>query len=84
MFRYTVTVGGTTFTVSKLKEAGYLRTTKEVADKMKDRKEDLRERYEERRDKVRKKLAENILFRAKIYASSKSLSHLPSAQGCKL
>ena len=57
MFRYTVTVGGTTFTVSKLKEAGYLRTTKEVADKMKDRKEDLRERYEERRDKVRNELA---------------------------
>jgi hypothetical protein len=40
--RYTVTVGGTTFTVSKLKEAGYLRTTREVAEKMKDRGEDLK------------------------------------------
>ncbi len=65
MFRYTVTVGGTTFTVSKLKEAGYLRTTKEVADKMKDRKEDLRERYEERRDKVRRELAGNIFYSCK-------------------
>lgn len=51
--RYTVTLGGTTFTVAKLKEAGYLRTTREVADKMKDKKDDLRERYEETREKVK-------------------------------
>ena len=48
-----MTLGGTTFTVAKLKEAGYLRTTREVADKMKDKKDDLRERYEETREKVK-------------------------------
>ena len=48
-----MTLGGTTFTVAKLKEVGYLRTTREVADKMKDKKDDLRERYEETREKVK-------------------------------
>ena len=43
--RYTVTVGGTTVVISKLKDTGYLKSTSEVAAKMKDKKEDLKEKY---------------------------------------
>ena len=35
MFRYTVTVGGTTFTVTKLTQMGYLSTSREMATKVK-------------------------------------------------
>ena len=35
MFRYTVTVGGTTFTITKLTQMGYLSTSREMATKVK-------------------------------------------------
>jgi len=47
-FRYTVTVGGTTFTIAKLKDTGYLKSTTEVAEKIKDAKEDMKDKYGER------------------------------------
>ena len=34
MFRYTVTVGGTTFTITKLTQMGYLSTSREMATKV--------------------------------------------------
>merc|ERR1711976_903935 len=52
--RYTVTVGGTTLTIAKLKDTGYLKSTSEFAGKMKDKSDDMKEkyRYEERKDKM--------------------------------
>ncbi|XP_023338457.1 uncharacterized protein C18orf19 homolog A-like isoform X1 [Eurytemora carolleeae] len=62
--RYTVTVGGTTFTITKLTQMGYLSTSREMATKVKDKademneiyqtkKEDIKEKYEERKDKFK-------------------------------
>merc|ERR1712096_494124 len=56
--RYTVTVGGTTIAISKLKDTGYLKSTSEVADKLKDKRDDMKEKYkyEERKDMVEDKI----------------------------
>jgi len=56
--RYTVTVGGTTLTIAKLKDTGYLKSTSEFAEKMKDKSDDMKEKYkyEERKDKMEDKL----------------------------
>jgi hypothetical protein len=51
--RYTITVAGTTLTISKLKDTGYLKSTSEVAEKIKDKTDDLKEKYEDQRDKVK-------------------------------
>merc|ERR1711915_957251 len=40
--RYTVTVGGTTVAITKLKDTGYLKSTSEFADKFKESKEKMR------------------------------------------
>ena len=58
MLRYTVTVGGTTFTVTKLTQTGYLRTSKEMATKVKDRADDLNERYQTRKEDIKEKYEE--------------------------
>jgi len=54
-FRYTVTVGGTTYTVSKLTDMGYLKTSKQMADSVKDKKDDLKEKYETKKDDLKEK-----------------------------
>jgi len=56
--RYTVTVGGTSIAIAKLKDTGYLKSTSEVADKLKDKRDDMKEKYkyEERKDKVEEKI----------------------------
>ena len=56
--RDTVTVGGTTFTVTKLTQTGYLRTSKEMATKVKDRADDLNERYPTRKEDIKEKYEE--------------------------
>lgn len=63
--RYTVTVGGTTIAIAKLKDTGYLKSTSEVAERMKDKKDDIKEKYkyEERKDMVEDKI-DNIKERA--------------------
>merc|ERR1712025_355817 len=55
--RYTVTVGGTTMAIAKLKDTGYLKSTSEMAEKMKDKRDDMKEKYkyEERKDLVEDK-----------------------------
>merc|ERR1712025_1386509 len=55
--RYTVTVGGTTIAIAKLKDTGYLKSTSEMAEKMKDKRDDMKEKYkyEERKDLVEDK-----------------------------
>ncbi len=45
--RYTVTVAGTTLTVRHLRRKGYLRTTRQVRDKFKDKTGDIKDRMEE-------------------------------------
>jgi len=64
--RYTVTVGGTTIAIAKLKDTGYLKSTSEVAERMKDRKDDIKEKYkyEKRKDMVEDKI-DNIKERMK-------------------
>jgi len=56
--RYTVTVGGTTLAISKLKDTGYLKSTSEVAEKIKDKRDDMKEKYkyDERKELVEDKI----------------------------
>jgi len=54
-FRYTVTVGGTTYSVSKLTDMGYLKTSKQMADSVKDKTDDLKEKYETKKDDLKEK-----------------------------
>merc|ERR1712025_1192481 len=63
--RYTVTVGGTTIAIAKLKDTGYLKSTSEMAEKMKDKREDIKDKYnyEERKDMIEDKF-DNIKERA--------------------
>lgn len=53
--RYTVTLGGTTFSIKYLSDLGYLKTTKELSHKMKERSEDIREKMEEKKDDIKEK-----------------------------
>merc|ERR1719370_2724873 len=64
--RYTVTVGGTTITIAKLKDPGYLKSTKEIAEKMKGKTDDMKDKlkYEERKDMMEDKI-DNIKDRVK-------------------
>lgn len=57
--RYTVTIGGTTMTVKYLSDLGYLRTTKEVAEDMRDRREKLKEEWISEWQKFAKKRRKN-------------------------
>jgi hypothetical protein len=56
--RYTVTVGGTTIAILQFKDTGYLKSTSEVAEKMKDKKDDMKEKYkyDERKEMVEDKI----------------------------
>jgi len=54
--RYTVTVGGTTITIAKLKDLGYLKTTKEMATTIKNKQEDMTELYNTKREDVKDKI----------------------------
>ena len=51
-------MGGTTIAIAKLKDTGYLKSTSEVAEKMKDKRDDMKEKYkyEERKDMVEDKI----------------------------
>ena len=51
LFRYTVTVAGTTGAITIMKDKGLLKTG-EVKEKMKDTRADLREKYEEHKEKM--------------------------------
>merc|ERR1719158_2720826 len=64
--RYTVTVGGTTIAIAKLKDKGYLKSTKEIAEKMKGKTDDMKEKikYEERKDMMEDKI-DNMKERVK-------------------
>jgi len=64
--RYTVTVGGTTIAIAKLKDKGYLKSTKEIAEKMKGKTDDMKDKlkYEERKDMMEDKI-DNIKDRVK-------------------
>merc|ERR1712098_1007740 len=55
--RYTVTVGGTTIAIAKLKDTGYLKSTSEMSERMKDKRDDMKEKYnyEERKDMIEDK-----------------------------
>jgi len=56
--RYTITLGGTTLSIKYLRDRGYLRTTSDIRDSLKERGEDVRDRVEEEWDKSWQKFAE--------------------------
>jgi len=56
--RYTVTLAGTTYSISKLKEMGYLKTSSEYAATVKGKTDDIKEKIEEKKDKVKEKYSE--------------------------
>lgn len=51
--RYTVTVGGTTFTIRYLRDLGYLRTSGDLGNQFKDKKAELHDQFRESKDKYR-------------------------------
>jgi len=56
--RYTVTVGGTTYTIVKLEERGLLKKSSEVADTIKDKKDEMKEKMEDKKDEMKEKYQE--------------------------
>ena len=50
--RYTVTVGGTTIAITKLKDTGYLKSTSEFAEKLKESKEKMRDDWKHKKYNV--------------------------------
>eukprot|EP00088_Acartia_fossae_P046033 TRINITY_DN4965_c0_g1_i1.p1 TRINITY_DN4965_c0_g1~~TRINITY_DN4965_c0_g1_i1.p1 ORF type:complete len:280 (-),score=41.78 TRINITY_DN4965_c0_g1_i1:162-1001(-) len=56
--RYTVTVGGTTYSIVKLTERGFIKKSSEISDSIKDKREDLKEKYQEKYDGVKEKYQE--------------------------
>lgn len=51
-FRYTVTLGGTTLTVRKLSEFGWLKTTSEVASDLRDRSDQVKHKMDDFKDSL--------------------------------
>ena len=56
-FRYTVTIAGTTYSINYLTKRGYLKTTSEMTEKLKDRKDLAKEKIEEEVEKAWEKYA---------------------------
>jgi len=56
--RYTVTVGGTSYTIVKLEKRGLLKKSSEVADSIKDKKDEMKEKMEDKKDEMKEKYQE--------------------------
>jgi len=54
-FRYTVTVAGTSVTVGKLKDTGYLKSSSEIRGNIKVKYDEKKEKIEDRREEKRKR-----------------------------
>jgi len=50
--RYTVTVGGTTYTIVKLKERGFIKTSSQISESIQDKKDEMKEKAEDLKEKA--------------------------------
>lgn len=58
--RYTVTVGGTTYAIVKLKEKGFIKTASQMSDSLKDKRDEYKDKYDDIKDKAQEKYQEKI------------------------